>query len=82
MQSLRVLCRLLLAAGTYSMPNTLFSTLLYCTTRLSTVLQVYTNLKSRKFQDQGGDPRFDSGAEQWDAVVTCFFVDTAPVVLE
>ena len=24
----------------------------------------------------------DSGAGKWDAVVTCFFVDTAPVVLE
>lgn len=48
---------------------------------LSTV-QVYTNIKSTKFKDQGGDPRMDSGAQQWDAVVTCFFVDTAPVVLE
>lgn len=24
----------------------------------------------------------DTGAGKWDAVVTCFFVDTAPVVLE
>jgi hypothetical protein len=40
-------------------------------------VEIYTNLKSCD-PDADRDP----GAEQWDAVVTCFFIDTAPVVLE
>lgn len=43
-------------------------------------VEVYTNLKSRNRIDD--NPAFDAGANSWDAVVTCFFVDTAPVVLE
>lgn len=35
-----------------------------------------------RIQDLGGEESVDSGASNWDAVVTCFFVDTAPVVLE
>eukprot|EP00598_Pedospumella_elongata_P010457 CAMPEP_0185003614 /NCGR_PEP_ID=MMETSP1098-20130426/76952_1 /TAXON_ID=89044 /ORGANISM="Spumella elongata, Strain CCAP 955/1" /LENGTH=475 /DNA_ID=CAMNT_0027531297 /DNA_START=74 /DNA_END=1501 /DNA_ORIENTATION=+ len=45
-------------------------------------VEVYTNLKSKRIQDLGGEESVDSGASNWDAVVTCFFVDTAPVVLD
>lgn len=60
-------------------------------------VEVYTNLKDAQFLSQQGRPcvdpatgivfsdsslAVDSGARQWDAVVTCFFLDTAPVVLE
>jgi hypothetical protein len=60
-------------------------------------VEVYTNLKSPQYAPQLGRAcadaatgvvfsdsslAWDSGAGQWDAVVTCFFIDTAPVVLE
>lgn len=35
-----------------------------------------------RIQDLGGEESVDRGASAWDSVVTCFFVDTAPVVLE
>ena len=59
-------------------------------------VEVYTNLANPRFQQDrgrkctgpGGVVLSDSSlaedynAGQWDAVVTCFFIDTAPVVLE
>lgn len=60
-------------------------------------VEIYTNLKAEQHLPQLGrrcvdgstgvvftdsSLATDSGAAQWDAVVTCFFLDTAPVVLE
>lgn len=58
-------------------------------------VRAYTNLHDPRFRGEpacvGGSTGVvlsdsslaeDPGAGRWDAVVTCFFIDTAPVVLE